>query len=121
MDNITGIKECICPVCENTFIKPVSNTYKLKIKDKTFHYCSYTCYRKVQKEKEEKKRKYKRKDHIKGAGEMSKEKYIKAGGRCRETLYLFKHKCIKYKGMGYRCKYCKISLSTLLEQEYKRK
>ena len=67
-----------------------------------------------------KKRKYERKDPIKGAGEMKKEKYIKTGDRCRETLYLLKHKFIKYKGMGYRCKYCKISLSTLLEQEYKK-
>ena len=51
---------------------------------------------------------------------MKKEKYIKAGGRCIETLYLFRHKCIKYKGLGYRCKYCRTPLSTLLEQEYKR-
>ena len=50
--------DCICSMCENKFIKPVSNTYKLKINDKILHYCSYTCYRKVQKEQEEKKRSY---------------------------------------------------------------
>lgn len=52
---------------------------------------------------------------------MRKPEYIKAGGRCIETLYLFRHKCIKYKGLGYRCKYCRTPLSKLLEMEYKRK
>ena len=35
-----------------------------------------------------------------------KSDYIEAGGRCKHTLYLRRHRCVKMKGLGYRCKYC---------------
>ena len=45
-----------CPVCGKMFILPVENIYKLKIKEKTYHYCSYTCFRTIQKELEKGKK-----------------------------------------------------------------
>lgn len=38
---------CKCPKCGKTFIKPVENIYRLTIKGKTKHYCSYSCWRKA--------------------------------------------------------------------------
>ena len=57
MDNSNSIvlKERNCPVCGKLFIVPVENIYKLTVTGVLTHYCSYTCYRKVQKEQEEKK------------------------------------------------------------------
>ena len=54
------IKERICPVCGKSFIVPVENTYKLTIKQTITHYCRYNCYRKAQREQEEKKVRKKR-------------------------------------------------------------
>ena len=62
MDNPTNnvIKERNCPICGKLFIIPVENTYKLIVNKVTKHYCRYTCYRKAQKELEEKKLRKKR-------------------------------------------------------------
>ena len=46
-------REAICPICKKLFIIPVENTYKLKVKDKLRHYCSYTCFRVDQKKLEQ--------------------------------------------------------------------
>ena len=43
--------------------------------------------------------------------------YVETGGRCKQTLYLRKHRCIKYKNAGYRCKYCGKLLFTLRREE----
>lgn len=48
-------KEIKCPVCGKLFIVAVKNIYKIRTEDGTEDYCSYTCYRKKQKEREEKK------------------------------------------------------------------
>ena len=52
---------------------------------------------------------------------MEEKPYIKTKSRCRETLYLLKHKCMNYKGFGYRCKYCSMPLKVLLDRDYRRK
>ena len=44
--------DTICPVCGKLFYPTYQYTYKLVIKNKTINYCSYKCYRKVQKELE---------------------------------------------------------------------
>ena len=49
MDYLDGIVR-ICPICGKEFILPCENVYKLIIKGRTKHYCSYTCYRVAQKE-----------------------------------------------------------------------
>ena len=46
--------ERVCPVCGKTFILKPLNIYKLYVKDELKHFCSYTCYRVVQKEREAK-------------------------------------------------------------------
>lgn len=38
-------------------------------------------------------------------------------GRCRETLYIRKHKIILVSGAGYRCKYCGRSYIHLKREE----
>lgn len=38
---------CVCPVCGKWFIKPVENIYKVKIRGKLKHCCSYSCWRKA--------------------------------------------------------------------------
>lgn len=43
--------------------------------------------------------------------------YIEAGGRCREALFLRRHRCVNYKGLGMRCKYCGASLVKLKKGE----
>ena len=45
-----------CPVCGKSFILPPENIYKLTVKGKLQHYCSYTCYRKIQVKQEEGKK-----------------------------------------------------------------
>jgi YHS domain-containing protein len=52
-----GSKEC--PICGKTFYPAPEHLYKLVIKGKTYHYCSYTCYR-VDQKKLERKTKSKR-------------------------------------------------------------
>ena len=46
-----------CPICGKMFILPPENIYKLKVKGKIQNYCSYTCFRVIQK-KQEKGKKY---------------------------------------------------------------
>ena len=41
-----------CPVCGKRFLVPVGNLYKLLVDRKVAHFCSYNCYREVQKQKE---------------------------------------------------------------------
>ena len=41
-----------CPVCGKDFVHNPSSIYRLVIKQKINWYCSYTCYRNVQKELE---------------------------------------------------------------------
>lgn len=44
-----------CSECKKMFIPASCHSYKKIIKGKTHLYCSYTCYRKIQKELENKK------------------------------------------------------------------
>lgn len=46
---IIGSDQKECPMCGKMFIVPVENVYKLVVKGKTKHFCSYTCFRKMQK------------------------------------------------------------------------
>lgn len=49
-------REVHCPVCGKYFLVPPLNVYKLaNRKGDLSHYCSYTCFRKVQKEREKDK------------------------------------------------------------------
>jgi len=43
--------------------------------------------------------------------------YIEAGGRCKQVLFLRRHRCVKYRGAGYRCKYCGTPFIRLRKQE----
>ena len=52
-------EEVLCDVCKKSFIPAAAHMYKLSVKNKIQIYCSYTCYRKVQKELESKKGKKK--------------------------------------------------------------
>ena len=45
-------RERKCPVCGKAFLKAPENIYKLTVKGVVTHYCSYTCYRAVQKRQE---------------------------------------------------------------------
>lgn len=45
-----------CPVCGKEFIPATENIYKASIKGRTKHLCSWTCYRKIQRAKEAKKK-----------------------------------------------------------------
>ena len=47
----------------------------------------------------------------------SKGKYIEAGDKCKESLFLRRHRCIPMGGLGWRCKYCYKSLAELRKQE----
>lgn len=49
------LDEVKCPVCGKLFIIPPANRYKLTIKKQVYHYCSYHCFREVQKKLEGKK------------------------------------------------------------------
>lgn len=46
-----------CPVCGKEFLLPPENIYRLKVKRKYVDYCSYTCFRVIQKEQEQERRK----------------------------------------------------------------
>lgn len=48
--NTTGVRLSICPVCGKTFVVPCNTIYRLDTPKGRHFYCSYTCYRKVQKE-----------------------------------------------------------------------
>lgn len=41
-----------CPVCGKEFLLPPENTYRLKVKGRYRDFCSYTCYRVIQKQQE---------------------------------------------------------------------
>ena len=41
-----------CPVCGKEFLLPPENTYRLKVKGRYRDFCSYTCYRVIQKKQE---------------------------------------------------------------------
>ena len=45
-----------CPVCGKSFIKPVESIYFVKIKQKKYYLCSYTCYRFADRHRSEFKR-----------------------------------------------------------------
>jgi len=47
--------------------------------------------------------------------------YIEVGGRCKANLWLTKHRVIKTKSRGYRCKYCDQIISDLRYQQKVRK
>lgn len=51
---ILGFQECA--ECKNMFIPASCHLYKKVIKGKTHLYCSYTCYRKMEKQLEENKK-----------------------------------------------------------------
>lgn len=70
-----------CPVCKKTFLKPAENIYKLTINGNIEHYCSYTCYRKMQKVFEEE---LERKS--KARNEKIKDTLIKKNKQKREGL-----------------------------------
>lgn len=43
-------RDRVCPVCGKRFLLPLEyNVYRLTVKGKLENYCSYTCYRTVQK------------------------------------------------------------------------
>lgn len=44
-----------CPVCGQMFMLAPCNIYKVTIKGKVKHLCSYSCMRKLEREKEAKK------------------------------------------------------------------
>ena len=50
-------RERKCPVCGKVFLLPPENVYKLQINREWQHFCSYTCYRSVQKQIEAKRNK----------------------------------------------------------------
>ena len=52
-------EDMLCDVCKKSFIPAAAHMYKLSVKGRVQIYCSYTCYRKVQKELENKKGKKK--------------------------------------------------------------
>lgn len=41
-----------CPLCGKKFIRPARPIYKVDVQGKPYVFCSYTCYRAVQKEVE---------------------------------------------------------------------
>lgn len=47
-------KERICDCCGKDHLHPIDSIYKLKYKGKTKYFCSYNCYVKIQKLKENK-------------------------------------------------------------------
>lgn len=49
------------------------------------------------------------------------EEYMEAGGACRGALYFRRHRVVKVKGMGYRCKYCNRTLSDIRHEEERKK
>ena len=55
MERLSFIKLVKCPVCGKEFLYNSSTVYKLPSKTGMVQYCSYTCFRKCEKEREEKK------------------------------------------------------------------
>ena len=49
-------KEAVCPECGKEFIVPTDNVYHLVVDGKKRHFCSYSCFRAVQKRKEAKRK-----------------------------------------------------------------
>lgn len=59
MEELSGSsRDRVCPVCGKRFLLPPENTYKLTVKGKRVDYCSYSCYRVIQK-RQERGKKYK--------------------------------------------------------------
>lgn len=59
MDSYGADRERVCPVCKKKFLLPLDrNVYRLIVKGKKVDYCSYTCYRTIQK-RQERGKKYK--------------------------------------------------------------
>ena len=54
-----------CPICSKEFLLPYENIYRHTFYDRrgTVNYCSWTCYRKADKELQEGHRKYKTVNH----------------------------------------------------------
>lgn len=50
-----GIKMVKCSVCGKDYVYNHMSIYKIKVGDSVKNCCSYTCYRKLQKEKENSK------------------------------------------------------------------
>lgn len=48
------------------------------------------------------------------------EREIELKSRCKHTLFIKKHKCVKYKGYGYLCKYCFTPMIELKRIEMKK-
>jgi len=48
----------VCPICKKEFLLPYENVYRLLIRERVVDYCSWTCYRKAQKEKQKTTRNY---------------------------------------------------------------
>lgn len=51
----------------------------------------------------------------------SNEEYRLMKRRCRDTLYLRRHKVTQVPGRGYRCKYCDRMLSDLRYEDERRR
>lgn len=51
----------------------------------------------------------------------SNEEYKEVGGRCKGSLYFKRHRVVKTKGQGYRCKYCGRILSDLRHEEERKR
>lgn len=47
----------------------------------------------------------------------NKEEYIEAGGRCKQSMYVHRHRVVKMENKGYRCKWCGKPLSALRKEE----
>lgn len=45
----------VCHICGKEFFLSPENIYKARIQNKIKHFCSYGCYRELQKEKDAKK------------------------------------------------------------------
>ena len=48
------MKIVACPVCGKEFVYNPMSLYKMSVRGKTYRVCGYTCYRKIQKMKENK-------------------------------------------------------------------
>lgn len=50
----------------------------------------------------------------------SEEIMIKTRSRCKETLYIMHHKCVKVNPLGFVCKYCMKPLIKIRQEEQKK-
>ena len=56
-DALSYMKIITCPICGKTFLYNSQSVYKLPNRESgMIYYCSYTCFRKEEKERERKKR-----------------------------------------------------------------